>query len=175
MPPTNERYKSGKGDEKISHVVAYKNIIYPESCIHDGTLAAALDELGMELVVGRKTYNWFGSWLNDYKQEDAAYKQGVRPEQYGHCEHVIRPKGASASDYEIGLVKNEEGTGYIPVLDFFGSGNKLRTLVGDQGQHLGTAYNRAAVRQQAKIGGYVLEEQTLESGKIRMVATKYGV
>lgn len=164
-----------QGDEKISHVVAYTNIVYPESCIQNGTLAAALDELGMELVVGKKTFNWFGSWVEDYHNEDAAYKQGVDPSTYGQCAHVIRPKNAGPEDYEIGLVKNPNGAGFVPVLDFYGSGNALRKFVGHNGEHLGTAYNKAAIRHEAKLGGYAVTEETLPSGKIKLVATKYGV
>jgi hypothetical protein len=159
----------------MSHVVAYKNIVYPESCIQDGTLARALDELGMELIVGKKTFNWYGRWLDDYQREDAAFRQGVDPSQYGKCEHAIRIKGARPTDYEIGLVRTADGTGFIPVLDFFGSGNKLREFVGDKGQHLGTAYNKAAIYQEAQVNGYAMTEETLDSGKIRLVATKYGI
>jgi hypothetical protein len=158
----------------LSHVVAYTDIAYPEECIRDGSLAAALDELGMELVADKKTYNWFGSWVEDYHKEDAAYKQGIDPSTYGRCEHVIRAKGAPADAYEIGLVKNPNGAGFVPVLDFYGQGNQLRRLVGDKGQHLGTAYNKAAIRMQAKQRGYVLTEETLPSGKIKLTATRYG-
>jgi hypothetical protein len=159
----------------VSHVVAFTDIVYPEACIRDGTLAAALAELGMELIVDKKEFKWYGSWVKDYNKADAAYRQGIDPSTYGHCEHVIRPKGAAANDYEIGLAKNPNGAGLVPVLDFFGSGNKLRELVGPQGQHLATAYNKAAIRHEAKLSGYAVTEEKLPSGKIKLVATRYGV
>jgi hypothetical protein len=159
----------------VSHVVAYTNIVYPEACIANGTLAKALDELGMELVPNKKTFNWYGSWVKDYHQTDAAYKQGIEPETYGKCEHVIRVKGAPSTDYEIGLVKNPNGEGFVPVLDFFGTGNKLRHIVGSHGEHLGTAYNRMAIKHQAALGGYTVTEEAISNDKVKLVATRYGV
>lgn len=128
----------------------------------------------MELVVGKKTYKWYGRWVNDYNNADAAYKQGLNTDEYGKCEHVIKAKGQQGG-YEIGLVKNPNGAGLVPVLDFYGPGAALRDLVGDKGQHLGTAYNKAAIKQQAKLEGYTLTEQKLENGKIRLVATSYNI
>jgi hypothetical protein len=62
-----------------------------------------------------------------------------------------------------------------PTLDFFGdSGRKLKDLVGDKGQHLGTAYNKVAIKTEAKQRGYAITEEVLPSGKIKLTATQYG-
>jgi hypothetical protein len=159
----------------MSHVVAYVDIVIPEDAVENGTLVAALEELDLELVVGKKKFNWYESWQQDYHQRDAAYRNGIKPAKYGQCEHVIRPKNAASGDYEIGLVRNPKGEGFIPVFDAWGTGSKLVARVGDRSQKLGTAYNKAAIRQQAQMDGYMLSEETLENGKIKMVATRYGV
>jgi hypothetical protein len=159
----------------VSHMVAFVDIVYPDDSVRDGTLAAALDEIGMELVADKTTHAWYNRWVDDYHEKDAAYKQGIDTSSYGKCLHVIRPKDWRQGDYEIGLVRNPNGEGIVPVLDFFGdSGRKLKDLVGDKGQHLGTAYNKVAIKTEAKQRGYAITEEVLPSGKIKLTATQYG-
>lgn len=95
--------------------------------------------IGMEVVRGQKTYKWYGRWMNDYDQDDAAYKYGIKPEDYGKCEHAIRVKGNSEA-YEIGLVKNPNGEGWVPVFDFWAGGKGLQAVVGDNAGNLRREY-----------------------------------
>ena len=86
-------------------------------------------ELGMQLCRGQRTWKWYGRWMDDYAAEDAAYKNGIKPEQYGHGEHAIRLPGC---EYEIGLVPVEEGKKWRVVYDFYGPGQALAKACGGQ-------------------------------------------
>lgn len=158
----------------MSHVVAFKEIVIPESAVADGTLAQALEELGLELQPGKTTYRWYGRWMNDYNEQNAAFNQGVKPSLYGQCEHAVRVKGSGPNDYELGLIKNPNGDGLIPAADFWGSGGKIRDAIGAKCEKLGTAYSRAAIKAQASRQGYALTEQQV-GGKIKLTAVRYGV
>jgi hypothetical protein len=158
----------------MSHVVAFKEIVIPESAVADGTLAQALDELGLELQPGKTTYKWYGRWMNDYNTGNAAYRQGVEPSTYGQCVHAVKVKGAGPNDYELGLIRNPDGAGLIPAADFWGSGGKIKDAIGEKCEKLGTAYSRAAIQAQASRQGYALTEQAV-GGKIKLTAVRYAV
>jgi len=80
-------------------------------------LSKACERLGLELVIGQKTFKWFGEFVGDYKKAD-----GIDVKDYGKCEHAIRVKGNTKA-YEIGLVKRNDGKpGYRLAWDFFAGG-----------------------------------------------------
>ena len=86
-------------------------------------LEQACEMLGLKLIRDKKTYSWFGSWVNDYHADDAAYLQGVDPKDYGKCEHcIVDPNNKNA--YEIGVIKSPDGVGYKLIFDFYGSRGK---------------------------------------------------
>lgn len=102
------------------------------------------------LLRDQKTWKWYGTWVNDYSQEDAAYKLGIDPKDYGKCDSAIHLDGCS---YEIGLYKR--GNAYICGFDFWGSeGNKLRSLFGQGLEKLGKEYARQATVRAAERLGY---------------------
>src|SRR5262245_61069914 len=83
-------------------------------------LALACKEVGLVFCRGVKEYKWYGRWVRDYHADDAAYRHGVRPEDYGKCEHMIRlsqtmhdeevyARNPDARPYEIGLVRTGDG------------------------------------------------------------------
>src|SRR6266576_2837582 len=85
------------------------------------SLAKAAEQLGLEFRQGQKTYKWYGRWVDDYHGEDAAYKNGIKPEEYGKCEHALRVKG-NDSAYEVGVVKKPNGTWGL-IWDFYAGGH----------------------------------------------------
>lgn len=56
-------------------------------------LAAACERLGLELLRDKKTFRWFGKWVNDYHDANAAVNNGINPKDFGKCEHAIAVKG----------------------------------------------------------------------------------
>ena len=141
-------------------------------------LQAACEALGLEFVQGQKTFKWYGRWVNDYSAEDAAYHSGIKPEDYGKCEHAIRIPGNSSA-YEIGVVRNPNGEGYSLVYDFYNGGfgmsdkvggKKCEKLVGEYGK--GVARNQA--KSMAKKYGYGWTEDFNETtGETTITLRRY--
>lgn len=123
-------------------------------------LQAACKELDLEFVHGQKTYRWFGQWVNDYHGQDAAYKQGIDPSQYGKCDHVIKVPGAG---YDIGVVKQPNGK-YKMIYDFYGQGQKIISTLGKGCEKLVQHYglHRAAMVARAK--GLIVQRKVCKEG-----------
>lgn len=134
----------------MSHVVAVQTRFRSLEAVEK-----AANKLGLELIRDKKTYNWYGVWVNDYHGNDAAYKNGVAPENYGKCEHVLARKGVKGA-YEIGLVAAPDGDGFLAIFDYVGTGRALQQLVGDSGEKLATAYTLAVLESQAAASGWQL-------------------
>jgi len=111
----------------MSHVVHVEIII---KCLN--ALIVACERLGLKFNFNQKKFNWYGRWVQDYNQQDAAYRAGIKPEDYGKCEHAISiPDDPNA--YEIGVVNHPEGEGFMLVYDFWGpEGKKIKDRVGGQ-------------------------------------------
>lgn len=139
----------------MSHVASVQLVIKDL-----GALAQAAEKLGMELVLGQTNYKWYGRWVNDYDAQDAAYRQGLKTEDYGKCEHVVRVKG-NPSAYEIGVVKNPDGDGYRLVWDFYGGcGQALLAKAGPNCGWLADEYGAAvATKHYAKLGKKVTRKE----------------
>jgi hypothetical protein len=140
-------------------------------------LKRACNHLGLQLRLGQKTYTWFGRWINDYGQNDAAYKHGIKPEDYGKCEHAItNPRDPSG--YEIGLHKNPNGPGWIPVVDFWGASTNpshIANLAGHKCERLVQEYSTQLAMMNAQhltAEGYQLQRQVTEDGAINLVYEK---
>jgi len=145
----------------MSHVVAVDFAV--DSLDH---LAVAAEACGCELIRNQKTWKWYGKWMNDYDSDDAAYKKiGIKPEDYGKCEHAIRVKGDKDA-YEVGVVKNPTGPGYRLVWDFFGgSGAALQEKIGKAGSELTAQYTFGRISHEAKKRGK-LATMTRKENKI---------
>lgn len=129
----------------------------------------ACERLGWTFVEGQKTFQWFGKWMDDYSAEDAAYKLGIDPKDYGKCDHAIKVPGAS---YEIGLVKQKDGT-LLPVWDFFSSGG-LSGIRADNGVGgFQQAYAVEKAKRELKKNRKVrnVKEVKGKDGKIELIAT----
>lgn len=149
----------------MSHVSLIKLVIEDLDA-----LEAAAPHFGCELVRGQKTHKWYGKWVNDYHGEDAAYHHGIKPEDYGKCEHVIRVKGNSQA-YEVGLVKNPDGPGFVPIYDFWAGGKGLRAAIGESAGNLRREYALQVGMKEMQRKGFRTERLfNPETGKDRLRA-----
>ena len=100
----------------------------------------------------QKTHAWAGEWVDDYDQKDAVYKRGIDVSQYGHCEHAIKLDGCN---YEIGVVKRNDGTGYSLVWDFWAQGKRINQYIGDNAEKLMCEYSRLYCENYALSAGFI--------------------
>lgn len=124
-------------------------------------LEAACNELGLTFVHGQKTWKWFGQWVNDYHGQDAAYKHGIDPKEYGKCAHAIKVPGTA---YEIGVKQLPNGK-YQMIYDFYGPGRQIVNAIGKGCETLVKHYglNRAQLVARAK--GLITQRKVLTTGK----------
>ena len=147
-------------------------------------LAAACKRIGLELVRGQQTYEWYGESVGD-----APLPEGFTEEDLGRCDHAIRiPEGHPihenyARPYEIGVCKRKDGRpGFDLLWDYFGGGfglseflgTKLIPRVGYDGQmpKLKQAYAICAAQRVAAQRGFRVQEQVQHDGSVRMFLTK---
>lgn len=116
----------------------------------------------------QKTWKWVGQWYNDYHANDAAYKHGIKPEQYGTCDHAIRVKDDKTA-YEIGLYAQPDG-GFTPAFDFWGGpGARMKARVGDDGSKLKQAYAKAVACKELKKKGFVpVKVEVTQDNKVKV-------
>lgn len=131
-------------------------------------LAEACEDCGLELMRDQKTWKWYGIFVNDYHGSDAAYQNGIRPEQYGVCDHAIRVKDDKTA-YEAGLYAQPDGS-FKMAFDFWGAGRKMKEKIGNGGGLLKQAYAKAvAVRQLKKKGFVPVRVDVTADNKIKVV------
>jgi len=122
-------------------------------------------ELGLTFHENQKTYKWYGTWVNDFHGQDAAYRHGIKTEDYGKCEHAISVPG---SQYQIGLHKNPNGPGLVPVFDFYGSGHNIQALLGGGGEKLKQVYGVHAATRAAKKKGWFVTRTPIKNNGIKL-------
>jgi hypothetical protein len=139
------------------------HVVLVRACIRNiDVLERAVKRLGGALHRNKTTFNWWGRWVDDYHENDAAYNHGVRPEEYGKCDHCISFPDCT---YEIGLVR--QGEGYSLVFDFIQS--KLRDRIGGkEAGKLLQAYAVEAAIEQARNNCQTFTENVLEDGTIQL-------
>jgi hypothetical protein len=153
----------------MSHVAALSMQVKSLSALKKAALAC-----GLELVEGQTTYRWYGRWVQDYHGENAAYKLGIDPKNYGKCDHAIRIPG-NAKAYEIGVVKSPNGEGYELVWDFWQGGYGLEAKIGSDGEKLRKEYVKAVTQETAinemNCSDVQIEEQ--KDGSVVMYCYEY--
>ena len=150
----------------MSHVTKVELVVKDLEC-----LKRAAAECGLEFREGQKTHRWYGQWVNDYSGADAAYKQGIKPEDYGKCEHAIGvPNNATA--YEVGVVKNPSGEGWVLVADFWSGGKGLEALAGRNCSKLAQAYGQQVVQKTMKAQGWMVRKTVQSDGPIKLNCTR---
>lgn len=131
-------------------------------------LASAAAALGLELVLGQKTFKWYGTWVDDYSAADAAYKNGIAVEDYGKCQHAIRVPGNSRA-YEIGVVQRD--CKWVLVYDFYAGGCGLEEKAGKGLAKLKQQYGAEVTKKTLAGRGYVCKEEW-KNGRLQVTATK---
>lgn len=136
-------------------------------------LKRACETLGLEFRKGKKTFKWYGTWVNDYHGNDAAYKNGVNPKDYGKCQHAIGIKGNDKA-YEIGLISDpDKPGGYKMVYDFWQGGLGIEKVAGKGCNNLINQYAKEVAISKVKKLGYTVTEKTNANGEIEIEATKW--
>lgn len=124
-------------------------------------LRRACNKLGWALKENQKTFKWYGKWVNDYHDEDAAYKQGINTEDYGKCEHAIQVPGAEKG-YEIGILADGSIT-----YDFYDKG-LMEAVGGKEAPKLAQVYQTEATKLKAESLGYEWSEEILQDGTVKV-------
>ena len=150
----------------MSHVTAVEAKV-----VDLDALDAACKELGVTLVRGQRTHNWFGTWMNDWNVGAAAATQGYDPKTFGQCDHAIRVPG---SRYEVGLVPSKDGTGYALVYDTWGpEGQTISRALGTGLDKLKVEYACAAGARAMARKGYAVKRQiNPQTGRPQVVCMK---
>jgi hypothetical protein len=107
--------------------------------------------------------------MNDYDAKDAAYKYGIKPEDYGKCDYALCVPG-SKNAYEIGVVKRKDGKGYHLLYDFYANGYGLMSRVNTTANPTGIgrltqAYSVQVAMVAARKQGYRVSIKTTADGK----------
>jgi hypothetical protein len=134
----------------MSHVVCSKIVISDLELLKKAVAALG----GLTWNESKKNFNWYGEWVNDYSAKDAAYKNGIDVDQYGTCDVCLQMPGVN---YEIGIVKRRDGTGWSLVWDNVSDGATLTRHIGRNGEKLMAEYAKAYIRDFAERNGFVME------------------
>ena len=134
-------------------------------------LRAAVESLGGKLVLGQKTHQWFGRFMNDWSSERAAVNRRDSS-TFGTCEHAIK---FPHINYEIGLVKGADG--FELIYDTYGrdrthDGSKLEAKLGVGLTKLKQAYGVEVTRRQLSRQGYRVTTINNPNGSISVKAVR---
>ena len=134
-------------------------------------LQSACAALGLHWKHGQRTYEWFGKFMNDWHTGDAAVENGYDAKTFGQCEHAISVPG---SDYEIGVVKNPNGTGYRLIYDVYGHHGRAisKKLGGTQLTKLKTEYGATKAQRHLQRSGYRVVRRVLANGQVKLTGVK---
>lgn len=149
----------------MSHVVSIKTELRDLDAVE-----AACKELGLTLKRGQKSIKWYGRWVNDYDAADAAYKLGIKTEDYGKSDHAITVPG---SGYEVGLLRNPATGGYKLYFDFYGhNGQAIQKAIGQNGEKLVQLYATHKATSDLRKKGMIVQRQVGANGSIKLVVTE---
>jgi len=120
-------------------------------------LSRACETLGLKFNQGQKTYKWYGRSVGDYP-----LPAGFNVSDLGKCDHAISVPG-NRQAYEVGICKNPNGKGYLPLWDFYAGGFGLQKLVGKDCETLTHEYAKEVARGQvsalAKAQNWTVSEE----------------
>lgn len=150
----------------MSHVATVELVIK-----NLNALKKACADCGLEFMEGQTTYKWFGKWVNDYSGSNAAFKHGIKPEDYGKCTHAIRVKGNSQA-YEIGVINKQDGS-FGLVWDFWSGGYGLEKVAGPNCGNLTMHYAKHVATEKLRNQGYMVKQRITDEGEIELEAVKY--
>lgn len=117
-------------------------------------LETACKKLGVVLKRGQKTWNSF---------------YGQRQEQYGRGEHAIT---VPDSAYEIGVIKNANGSGFHLAFDSWSKqGNAITARLGAGLTRLKNEYTATIATRQLQRQGFSVR-RTMKNGRIQLVGER---
>ena len=139
-------------------------------------LKEVADACGFEFREDQKRYAWYGKFMGDSESgRRVVAERGV--ESLGKCDHALRLKGAQSGDYEIGVVKDADGS-FALLYDEYGFGRKLVSDAtgGPQLSRLRREYAATVATKEAKrrLGrlGFTVARQDLPGNRIRLKVRK---
>jgi hypothetical protein len=135
-------------------------------------LRSAVEALGGKLMMGQKTHQWYGQFMNDWQSDRAAVNRR-NSDTFGTCDHAIKFEGIN---YEIGVVKSGDGC-YELIYDTFGSGGyhdggKLEEKLGVGLPRLKQGYGVEVTRRQLSRQGYRVTTINNANGSISVKAVR---
>ena len=125
------------------------------------------ERMGGTFLRDQKTYRWYNEWVNDYSKADAAYLQGVKPEDYGKCLHAISFKGCK---YDVGLIAARDGDGCELIYDVWDK--SLAAKMGPEAKLFEAAYAIEGFIYAANESAYDVVETVNEQGEVVLTATE---
>jgi hypothetical protein len=130
-------------------------------------LRAACEQLGLEFVEGKRTFQWFGEHIGDYP-----LPEGFAESDMGRCDHVLRLKN-NPSAYEVGVVSRRDGKpGYVLMYDFWQGGFGLEEVLGQNAGRLKQHYAAQVATRQVRKQGYRVTQTLTETGAIRLTCSR---
>ena len=142
----------------MSHVAMVQTIIRDLE-----SLKKAVKEAGLEWREGQTSYRWYNNWVQDYSNEDAAYRNGIDPKTYGkNSIHAISVPNNSQA-YEIGVChhpdKEKHPNDYVLVYDNWRGGFGLEQLAGKDCCNIVQKYSQKVVLKQLYSSGYTASQK----------------
>ncbi len=151
----------------MSHIADVRMQIKDLDALH-----LAVKALGGTLVLGQKTHQWYGEFMNDWQSERAAVNRRDSS-TFGKCDHAIKFEGIN---YEIGVVKSSDDC-YELIYDTFGCGGKhdgckLEEKLGVGLPKLKQAYGVEVTRRQLSRQGYRVTTINNANGSVSVKAVR---
>lgn len=148
----------------MSHVTSIEVVIKDLA-----SLKAACADIGLEFLENQQTYRWYGHHVGDYP-----IPAGFKVEDLGKCLHAIGVKG-NKNAYEIGVVKNPNGEGYLLLWDFWSGGYGLQDVVGKDCKNLTHAYKVNQTVKSFQKRGFNMATKTVnkKTKTVQLVLRKY--
>jgi hypothetical protein len=132
------------------------------------SLTAACRILGLTFDRNRSSWRWYGRFLSDYNGNDAAFKHGVKPEEYGTADAgVITCPGAG---YDVGVYK--VGNTYRLVYDNWHGGMGLDEKLGVGLTRLKAQYGIEVAKRILSKQGYRCKPRIDKHGRPMIIASK---
>ena len=144
----------------MSHCVSIKTKLTDLAAVK-----LACEEMGLTFKPDQKHYKWWGTSVGDYPLPNGFTKADL-----GKCEHAI---GVPGTDWEVGVCKLKDGSGYTLLYDFYGSSGQpiLKALGGEQAPKFVQTYGVHKATLEAKKKGYFVTRTTNPQGQPRLVIT----
>jgi hypothetical protein len=130
----------------------------------------AADVLGFLFMEDQKEHAWYGRMVGDSAEGRAtAAEFGI--ENLGKCDHALRLKDHKQGDYEVGVVRRDDGT-FALVYDSWGPGERLERAAGKGlvrfKQEYGIAVTQARVEKTLARQGFKMTRENIGGGRVRV-------